>query len=303
MTSLFAGIDGGQSSTVAVVADESGRILGCGTAGPADEIGVGKGSTRLRDALCDALENASRSAHLAQECTFAAIVAGISGYDGQVYGAAPKLPSARVTLMHDTPIAHVGALGGRPGVVAIAGTGSVVYGRNEEGWSCTLGGWGFLFGDEGSALRIACDALRLLMRAHDDGDNSLETETRAACEFFGTDSLRRLAHAYYKGEVTRDQLASFAPTALRYDSLRLPAERSVDRLAALVGMAIEAGSPPRVALVGGVFADAGLRDRMRGAILRDTPGADIVEARYEPVYGALLLAYRELALPVTELQR
>ena len=61
--------------------------------------------------------------------------------------------------MHDTPIAHAGALEGRSGVVVIAGTGSVVYGRNDEGWSCTLGGWGFLFGDEGSAFAIARDSL------------------------------------------------------------------------------------------------------------------------------------------------
>ncbi len=303
MNVLLAGIDGGQSSTVAVVGDQAGRILGCGTSGPADEIGAGKDSTRLRDALHGALEDARRRAHLPEESTFAAIVAGISGYDGRVNGRAPELPSTRVTLTHDTPIAHAGALGGRAGVVAIAGTGSVVYGRNEDGWSCTLGGWGFLFGDEGSALRIASDALAMLMRAHDDGDASLEAEARAACDFFGTDSLRRLAHAYYKGEVTRDRLASFAPTALRYDSLRTLADRGADRLAALIQRAIAAGSPARVALVGGVFADQALRNRVRAAILRDTPAADIVEARYEPAYGALLLAYRELGLRVTELQR
>ncbi len=303
MNALLAGIDGGQSSTVAVIADESGRVLGRGTAGPADEIGAGKDSTRLRDALRGALDDARRSAHLAQASTFAAIVAGISGYDGHVYGRTPELPSTRVTLMHDTPIAHAGALDGRAGVVAIAGTGSVVYGRNEDGWSCTLGGWGFLFGDEGSALRIACDALALMMRAHDDGDTSLEAETRAACAFFGIDSLRRLAHAYYKGEVTRDRLASFAPAALCYDSLRPLADRGADRLAALIRRAIAAGSPARVALVGGVFADPGLRNRVHAAIVRDIPGADIVEARYEPAYGALLLAYRELGLRVTTLQR
>ncbi len=303
MNVLLAGIDGGQSSTVAVIGDQAGRILGCGTSGPADEIGARKDSTRLRDALHGALEDARRRAHLPEESTFAAIVAGISGYDGHVYGRPPELPSTRATLVHDTPIAHAGALGGRPGVVAIAGTGSVVYGRSEDGRSCTLGGWGFLFGDEGSASRIASDALAMLMRAHDDGDASLDAEARAACDFFGTDSLRRLAHAYYKGEVTRDRLASFAPTALRYESLRTLADRGADRLAALIRIAIAAGSPARVALVGGVFTDEALRDRVRTAILREIPNADIVEARYEPAYGALLLAYRELGLLVTELQR
>lgn len=300
---VFAGIDGGQSSTVAVIGDEGGRILGRGAAGPADEIGAGRDSTRLHDALHGALEDAQRNARLPGASRFSAIVAGISGYDGQAYGRAPELPSARVRLVHDTPIAHAGALGGRAGVVVIAGTGSVVYGRNDVGWSCTLGGWGFLFGDEGSALRIARDALAKLMRAHDEGDSSLDAETRAVCDFFGTPSLRRLAHGFYKGEVTRDRLAAFAPAALRFDVFRSAANRGADRLAVLTATAIAAGAPARVALVGGVFSDAGLRERVRAGILQRFPDAEIVDARYDPVYGALLLAYRELGLNVTELQR
>ena len=54
MSEYFAGIDGGQSSTVAIVGDERGKILGRATAGPADEVGASAGSTRLRDALGEA---------------------------------------------------------------------------------------------------------------------------------------------------------------------------------------------------------------------------------------------------------
>jgi N-acetylglucosamine kinase-like BadF-type ATPase len=303
VSELVAGIDGGQSSTVAVVGNASGRILARGTAGPADEIGAGEGSTRLRDALRDALADACRRAQLPKASRFGVIVAGISGYDGRVCGRAPKLPSARLLLMHDTPIAHAGALGGRAGVVVIAGTGSVVYARNDQGWSCTLGGWGFLFGDEGSAFRIACDALAMLMRAQDEGDSSLGAEARAACEFFGTTSLRRLAHAFYKGKMTRDRLASFAPSAMRFDTFRAVAYRGADRLAALTRAAIAAGAPARVSFVGGVFADAGFRARLSDGILAAYADAEIAEPRYEPACGALLLAYRELGLDVTELHR
>ncbi len=102
-------------------------------------------------------------------------------------------------LLHDTPIAHAGALAGRPGIVVIAGTGSVVYGRKEDGSSSTLGGWGYLFGDEGSAFAIARDALATLMRAHDDGDRSLDEAARAACDFFGAASLRGSCTLFIKG--------------------------------------------------------------------------------------------------------
>jgi N-acetylglucosamine kinase-like BadF-type ATPase len=204
-------------------------------------------------------------------------------------------------LVHDTPIAHAGALGGRAGVVVIAGTGSVVYGDDGAGWSCTLGGWGFLFGDEGSAFAIAHDALAMLMRAHDEGAGSLAEETRVACEFFEVPSLRRLAHAFYKMEVGRDRLAAFAPEVMRFEALREPADRGADRLAQLVATAIAAGAAPRVAFVGGVFSDARFRQRLGAGILHRVPQAEIVDARYQPVEGALLLAYRQAGLDVTEL--
>jgi N-acetylglucosamine kinase-like BadF-type ATPase len=300
---LFAGIDGGQSSTVAVIGDEHGRVLARGVAGPADEIGQGNESTRLRDALRDALEDARANARLAPGVRFEAVVAGISGYDGRVYGREPDLPSTRVVLVHDTPIALAGALGGSAGVIAIAGTGSVVYGCNDDGWSCTLGGWGFLFGDEGSAFGIARDALALMMRALDDGTSPLERETKAACDFFDTGSLRALVHAFYKGSVTRDRLAAFAPVAMSFDAFAPIVGDGARRLSALIGSAIAAGAPARVAFVGGLFADLAFRGHVREEVLAAVPQAEIVEPRYDPARGALLMAYRGAGANVAELEQ
>jgi glucosamine kinase len=298
---LVAGIDGGQSSTVAVVADDRGRILGRGTAGPADEVGVASDSTRLCDALRDALAAASHRANLPEGSRFAAIVAGISGYDGKARGRMPELPSERVLLVHDAPVAHAGALAGQPGVVVIAGTGSVVYARGTDGSSITLGGWGFLFGDEGSAFRIASDALAMLSRAQDEGDRSFAEEIRAAFEFFETDSLRQIVRAFYAREVTRDRLASFAPVAMRFERFRPIVNDGADRLAALTCKAIEAGFPAKVALTGGVFGSADFGERVRAGIRETVPQAEIATARYEPAGGALFLAYRELGIEVRDL--
>ena len=168
------------------------------------------------------------------------------------------------------------------GVIVIAGTGSVVYGTSENGWSCTLGGWGYLFGDEGSAFAIVRDALARMMRAHDDGDASLAAETRAVCEYFGLPSLRRLVHALYKGELTRDRVASFAPRAM--------ASRACDRFPS----AVPTGSPrssarrsspvrrrgshlPAASSPTSVFATACARGSWTAL-----PATTIVESRYEP---------------------
>jgi N-acetylglucosamine kinase-like BadF-type ATPase len=291
-----AGIDGGQSSTVAVVGDERGRILATGRAGPADEIGAKPESLRLHDALRAALDDARIRAGLPEQTVFAAVVAGVSGYRGRVYGRAPELPAERFILMHDAPIALAGALAGEPGVAVISGTGSVIYARDAHGNAQTLGGWGFLFGDEGSAFWIAREALALLMRAHDEGASALTGEMRAACEFFGARSLRELAHAFYHGALTRDRLAAFAPTVLRFDSLRAIGDAGAARLTALVRRAVEAGAPATVALVGGTFADPAFGERVSAGIREAVPGVRIVRPCYEPAAGALLLAYRELGI-------
>lgn len=296
MSMLVVGIDGGQTSTVALIADERGRVLGRGTAEPADEAGTHAGATRLRDALAVALAAARSNASLSPQTEFAAIVAGVSGYEGRVRGEEPGLPTPRFILMHDAPIAHAGALDGGAGAIVIAGTGSVVYARDDSGASQTLGGWGFLFGDEGSAFRIACDALAVLLRAQDQADASFDEEMRAALEFFEADALDEIAHAFYSTALTRERLAAFAPVALRFARFRRLAERGVDRLAALAGRALTSMNLTTAALCGGVFDDAGLRERARSAVRSIVPNANVTRAKYEPAAGALLLAYRELGL-------
>lgn len=287
---FVAGIDGGQSSTVAAIGDATGREIGRGTAGPADEVGQGPGSTRLRDALRAALDAACANAGIARDTAFDAIVAGVSGYEGRVYGAVPELPSDNVSLLHDAPVAHAGALAGAPGVTVIAGTGSVVYASGGTA-ERTLGGWGFLFGDEGSAFWFAREALAAMMRGADDAAE-LRDETRAARTFFERPSLRAIARAAYAGEIDRTKLAGFAREALRFESLQPIAARGAQRLSALVASAVADGAPPRVALAGGMFADDAYRARVAAAIVARVPRAEVLRPRHDPAAGALLLAYR-----------
>ena len=54
-----------------------------------------------------------------------------------------------------------------PALALICGTGSIVYGRTVTGELLRAGGWGYLFGDEGSGYAIGIAALRAVMRAYD----------------------------------------------------------------------------------------------------------------------------------------
>jgi len=300
---IVAGVDGGQTSTIAVAGDENGRIVGRGVAGPADEVGEGRDSTRMHDAINEALRRALLAGSLPEPTRFDAVVAGVSGYEGRVYGRTPTVPATRFVLMHDAPVAHAGALGGEAGVTVIAGTGSVVYATDgKRGW--TTGGWGYLFGDEGSAFWFAREALSLLMHCEDLSNGpDYSRQARAACEFFGLPSLRAVARAFYAGDLTRDRIAAFAVEALEWHEIRKRVSWGANALAQLVGDAFAAGAPQRVALAGGMFSNAGFSSEVRSHIERTCRGVRIVEPMYEPAVGALLLAYREAGIARTEISR
>lgn len=297
-TELFAGIDGGQSATTAVVAYGDGRIAGRACAGAADEVGEGAGSTRLRDALQGALAGALRAAGLDERTPLRAVVAGISGYDcGRIYGRAPEFAAAQTLLLHDAPIAHAGAFAGGPGVVVIAGTGSVAYARDESGAEATVGGWGYLFGDEGSAFWVVRETLCEAMHAQDAA--SPMALAPAACSFFGVPSLRELARSFYAGQISRERLAAFAPAIV--SAAECGDEAAAQILCrgarALVQLAIHAAArlkapAPRVAFVGGMLRDQSVRETVGQAMRELAPHFEHVAPRYEPALGALLLAFR-----------
>lgn len=298
---LFAGIDGGQSSTTAVVGDESGTILGRGNGPPADEVAQDAASTRLHDALSSALAAALSDAGQTHDARFESIVAGVSGYDGHVVGVAPVLPSKHFELLHDAPVAHAAAFGGGPGVLVIAGTGSVAFGRNESGVELRCGGWGYLFGDEGSAFWIARRCIERAMRDEDAG-HAGELQG-AVLAHLRQATLRDVQHAFASGSISRTDIAAFARRALELaqsgDGDAMPiAGQAADALAALAALCARRlhgdkriiGSAVPLAFSGGLLADPWFARKVHARALDRLPEAQLVAMERTPAEGALLLA-------------
>ena len=285
---LFAGIDVGQSGTTAAIGDGV-NILGTGHAGPGDEIGASADSTRLRDAMRAALAGALLQASLSPSSRFDAIVAGISGYEGRVVGAPPDLPSERITLMHDAPIAHAAAFRDESGVLVIAGTGSVAFARSQGGQSQTVGGWGYLFGDEGSAFWIARTAFESAI----DCGQGCASKIAASFEM---PSLREVARAFYELRVSRARFAMLASMA--YDPnaahcLRKAADRGCTELMLLAQRALL--DPPersRIAFTGGLMRIDAYAERVREETFNVMPDAVVEIVHCDPAEGALYLAAR-----------
>jgi N-acetylglucosamine kinase-like BadF-type ATPase len=70
----------------------------------------------------------------------------------------------RWVITHDAAIALSGATASGNGILVISGTGSMAWGRNAKGESARAGGWGYVFGDEGSAFDIVRQAVRAALR-------------------------------------------------------------------------------------------------------------------------------------------
>ncbi|MGH7706855.1 MAG: BadF/BadG/BcrA/BcrD ATPase family protein [Vulcanimicrobiaceae bacterium] len=310
---LFAGIDGGQSSSSAVIGDERGRVLTRATGSPTDLVGEPPESRRRADAIDELLAQARQSAGVAPDEPFDAIVAGLSGFDGfEPPNPAPRTPARRWRFTHDSEIAHAGAFGGEPGIVVIAGTGSVALGIARDGRRALAGGWGYLFGDEGSAFWVAREALRGAMHARDRRTDDFALRThgsfadleRRALDYFGVTDLRAIQHGFAAGSIARGRVAGFAPEVVAAAQAAAAEGSAAGQLclsagAHLVGLAHsvddalgpEAGR--RVAFVGGVFDGAGLPRPTASHVRRRIPQADVVAPLEAPVLGALRLAYRD----------
>ncbi|MBA2354824.1 MAG: ATPase, partial [Acidobacteria bacterium] len=158
----YLGIDGGQTRTRAVVADATGQVVGRGVGGPSNHVEAPGGRDRLRAGVSDSVAAALQQAGLPvlAEIAFASVYCGMTGeadYKHEVI--APLLRTSALLVEHDAPAALAGATVGEAGIIAIAGTGSVVYGETSSGERARTGGWGYLFGDEGSGFGLARDAV------------------------------------------------------------------------------------------------------------------------------------------------
>lgn len=282
--------------------NSSRAILGRGTAGPSDHVDEPADSRRCADA-CElaaarALENAGLDSHSA----FDAVVVGLSGYDGTLHGTAPTFRSAHVRFVHDAPIALAGAIESRPAIVVIAGTGSVAYGELADRTSVRVGGFGYLFGDDGSSFALARAALSHAMAIDDRGERSRIGE--AATAFFDVPNLRALARAFYLREIDRPTLATFARVV--FDAARLgdpEANALLDdaarALATLAARALErlhvASSMVPVAFIGGMVENPSLGERLRTHLSALAPRAVLAEPRESPAVGAALMALGDVA--------
>lgn len=164
------GIDGGGTKTVAMLSNQDGSVSGQGQSDGSNAQGTG-----VLAEMEAAIQQALAQAGLPASTAFAAVVVGLAGA-GRPEDRPPvedwlraRFPSARTLLVTDAELI-LAALEGRPGLAIISGTGSIVWGQDQQGIPARAGGWGPLLGDDGSGYQIGLEALRAITRAWDQVD-------------------------------------------------------------------------------------------------------------------------------------
>jgi glucosamine kinase len=172
----YLGIDGGGSKTTCVVGDEV-SLLAKVTAGPSNITRVGE--IRARETLQKAIREACADANIAPQQVRRACIgaagAGRAEVAGVVHDIISEMIFGEIEVVGDMQVARAAAFGEEPGVIVIAGTGSMAYGRDAQGRTARAGGWGFAISDEGSAHWIGCAAVSTLLRVIDQSEDSQST--------------------------------------------------------------------------------------------------------------------------------
>jgi len=313
---LFVGIDGGGTSTKCLLADQGGRVLSEGKAGPSVHLKDEQSLRHARVVLYLVVHDALIKAGLLDSTEIEAIFFGVTGV------AHPRVPAAaiyrlaleeqfqvsQVRVDHDARIALAGALPLTPGVIVIAGTGSMAFGINKKGQEGRAGGWGYLLGDPGSAYEIGRQALEAVRREEDLlGEKT--SLTSLVLNHFEIQNARDIPGLIYADALPRVRIAGISrlveKAASRGDEVAI--EILEEAGAALGEMACAVmhrlgleEHHPAVSGSGGVFESREWIWRaFRGEVLRQYPHASIHPPRYPPLVGALLLAYRQRDVSVT----
>ncbi len=297
---LYLGIDGGGTHTVALLAGRGGAVLGRGTAGPSNRQAVGtkRALAALDEAVSAAFEAAGRT-----RGTVASACLGLAGADRPEDQAVIREWAERVRLAERVEVTSDAAIllaAGTPegwGLVLIAGTGSIAFGRAADGRRARAGGWGHLLGDEGSAYALVMAALQAVARAA-DGRGPATSLTERLLARLGVSQPQGLIAAVYRGGRDRADLAALAPLVVEAATDDVVAARIVEEEAQELAQAAAAvtrqlgwAGPVPVALAGGLLLGSeGYRERViRGVRSLGVQPAEVTLVE-EPAQGAVQLA-------------
>ncbi|USG64468.1 N-acetylglucosamine kinase [Brevibacillus ruminantium] len=299
--SWFIGLDGGGTKTKAALCDSAGRIVG---------LAEGEGSNPLsrpweqvRETLQVLMEQVCRRAGVGAD-EVAGVFLGLAGADrpqvkAWIEDAFLPVWGERLHIDNDAVAALYSGTWGSPGIVLIAGTGSIAYAVAKDGRRHRVGGWGYLLGDEGSGYDLGRQTVVAVLRAWDGrGEQTLLSEL--LLRHYGIEQPDQFIARFYSSPNPRKELAEASVLAEQAAASGDPlAIRLIQQAADSLGELVEtcrtrAGQDLPVVLAGGLLAADTL---LRRQLLRSSR-YPVVIPEAPPVAGCLAAALLRVNLPV-----
>lgn len=311
------GIDGGQTSTKCVITTRDLRVVGEGSGSGMVHLAAADGAERFQAGLREAVQQAWQAMGQSPQ-PVQAMAMGLTGVDAEpeaeraVALAHEIVDCAHIQASNDALTALIGAHGGQPGIIVISGTGAIALGRAANGRTARSGGWGWMIGDEGSAMAIGRNGLNAATYAFDGtGPATLLVDAMvrqlehmqneadpAAAQRNPVRDLRDCKRIVYGPQFGSRGLASLAAVvsqvAQQDDEIarRIIAQAGDDlaRLALGVSHALNMPASP-VAPVSGAFSHVhGLREAFVDCLAQRAPALRVVSPQHSAAYGAAILA-------------
>ena len=297
------GADGGGTKTMGILAESDGTVLATGRGDGSNQnvIGIDNAAQNLAGLIASLAHAAGRPVD-----AIGSVVLGLAGAGaendrrvliGAIQGRlhAMGFPPLPISIKTDGRIALEGAFNGGPGVVAVAGTGSVVMGKTPDGETLSIGGWGRVIGDEGSGYFIGLEALKAVSREIDGMGEAGRLRVSISSRF-GLETRERIIAAIYREKF---DIPSIAPAVLDAaeagDNIalgilgRAAREFSIQVVTAVDRLGLQRGTG--VVMIGGLIDHDSIYSRMLAAeIKKSSPAVDVRAPLNGPAHGALLLA-------------
>jgi len=296
------GVDGGGTKTEAVIIDANQRVIGEGRAGPSNPLRVGIAGAAA--AVREAIDDACAAAKLRRGDLIAAEI-GLAGarrreLRERMRETLAPLGIGEIEVVTDADIALYGATDGAPGLVVIAGTGSICCGINARRRRFCAGGWGPIAGDEGGGAWLARRALRAVAYAF-DGRGPKTVLTDLACSYFHVTTPDDLTTAIYAPTITNERLAGFGRDVVDAAKSKDPVALQIvadggselGRAAVAVIRHLQLDRERfQIAHVGGVFRAAGdlMLDTLRAEVRKVAPRAFFEPPHFAPAVAAARMA-------------
>jgi N-acetylglucosamine kinase-like BadF-type ATPase len=303
------GMDGGGTKTAAIIATVDGQIIAEHVAGPSNfqVLGVETAAQTIYSLITECCRSAQCTPSQINGVTLGLAGAGRAPdqkrmADGlKAYAMSQGVRLKKVTVESDARIALEGAFKGDPGIILIAGTGSIAFGKDANGTIHRVGGWGRMLGDEGSGFFIGRSGLTAVTRFI-DGRGEKTLLAKLIAEKFGLDDQAAIINAVYKNSF---DVATIAPLVLdaaqKKDQVsRLIIEqasteltdhvRSLEKLLAPAARKKVKAKIP-VSFIGGLIANNTLLQRMLKAQLAAAlPHIQVTDPMAPPAYGAVVMS-------------